>query len=120
MLEKYVAHHFFHLHILAVADPGFSPGVCANSQNCNYFSNFCRKLHENEKIWTPGGHTSLAPPLGSANVLFYSAIHKAAGLTVHSHSTGLPGIIPKISKETAIQNTLQTPFCMAVGRPAAL
>ena len=37
----------------AVADPGFPPGGCANSQNCYYFSNFCQKLHENERIWTP-------------------------------------------------------------------
>ena len=36
------------------------PGVCANSQKCYYFSIFCRKLHENERIWTP-------PPLGSSN-----------------------------------------------------
>ena len=48
---------------IPVADPGFSPGGCANSQNCYYFSNFCRKLHENERIWTPGGSASLAPPL---------------------------------------------------------
>ena len=27
----------------------------ANSQNCYYFSHFCRKLHENERIWTPRG-----------------------------------------------------------------
>ena len=52
---------------LAVADPGFSPGGGANSQNCYYFSHFCRKLHENERIWTPRGGASLAPPLGSAN-----------------------------------------------------
>ena len=45
---------------------------------------------------------------------------KAAGLTVHGHSTGLPGIIPKISKETAVQNALQTPFCTAAGGTAAL
>ena len=51
---------------------------------------------------------------------FYSPIHKAAGLTVHGRSTGLPGIIPKISKETAVQNALQTPFCTAAGRTAAL
>ena len=51
-----------------VADPGFSPGGGANSQKCYYFSIFCRKLHENERIWTPrGGRASLAPPLGSAN-----------------------------------------------------
>ena len=48
---------------IAVADPGFSPGGCANSQNCYYFSNFCRKLHENERIWTPRSGASLAPPL---------------------------------------------------------
>ena len=35
-------------------------------------------------------------------------------------STGLPGIIPKISKETAVQNALQTTFCTAAGRTAAL
>ena len=52
-----------------VADSGFSPGECANFQNCYYFSKFCRKLHENERIWTPGGRASLAPPLGSANDL---------------------------------------------------
>ena len=40
---------------MTVADPGFSPGGCVNSQKCYYFSNFCRKLHENERIWTPGG-----------------------------------------------------------------
>ena len=34
--------------------------------------------------------------------LIYSAIHKAAGLTVHGRSTGLPGIIPKISKEAVV------------------
>ena len=46
-----------------VADPGFSPGGCANSQNCYYFSNFCQKLHENERIWTPGGARPWRPPL---------------------------------------------------------
>ena len=53
-----------------MADPGFSPGGGANSQKCYYFSIFCRKLHENERIWTPrGGRASLAPPLGSANAI---------------------------------------------------
>ena len=43
----------------------------ANSQNCYYFSHFCRKLHENERIWTPGagGGASLAPPLDPPMVL---------------------------------------------------
>ena len=58
------------MHSNTVADPGFSPGGGANSQNCYYFSHFCRKLHENERIWTPrGGRASLAPPLGSANAI---------------------------------------------------
>ena len=51
--NHYVGHH--KLKLSPVADPGFSPGGCANSQNCYYFSNFCRKLHENERIWSPGG-----------------------------------------------------------------
>ena len=51
----------------AVADPGFSPGGCANSQNCYYFSIFCWKLHENERIWTPRGARVPGAPLGSAN-----------------------------------------------------
>ena len=39
-----------------------------NSQNCYYFSHFCRKLHENERIWTPrGGARVPGAPLGSAN-----------------------------------------------------
>ena len=42
----------------------------ANSQKCYYFSIFCRKLHENERIWTPGGgarpwRPPLDPPMGS-------------------------------------------------------
>ena len=53
--------------ILRIHNSGGSrifPRGCANSQNCYYFSNFCWKLHENERIWTPGGgRASLAPPL---------------------------------------------------------
>ena len=49
----------------SVADPGFSPGGGgANSQKCYYFSIFSRKLHENERIWTPrGGARPWRPPL---------------------------------------------------------
>ena len=43
-------------------------GEGANSQNCYYFSHFCRKLHENERIWTPRGARVPGAPLGSANV----------------------------------------------------
>ena len=39
----------------------------ANSQNCYYFSHFCRKLHENERIWTPRGVCIPGAPLGSTN-----------------------------------------------------
>ena len=46
----------------------FSQGGSANSQKCYYFSIFCRKLHENERIWTPRGgarpwHPPLDPPM---------------------------------------------------------
>ena len=35
----------------------------ANSQKCYYFSIFCQKLHENERIWTPrGARIPGAPP----------------------------------------------------------
>ena len=44
----------------------------------------------------------------------------AASLTVHGRSNGLPGIIPKISKEATIKNALQTPFCTVAGCTAAL
>ena len=50
----------------------------------------------------------------------YSAIHKATSLMVHGCSTGLPGIIPKISKEVAVQNALQSLFCMVAGCTVAL
>ena len=41
----------------------FPEGV-ANSQSGIILQTFCRKLHENERIWTRGGgHASLAPPL---------------------------------------------------------
>ena len=39
---------------------------------------------------------------------------------VHDRSTGLPGITPKISKESTVQNALQTPFCRAASCTAAL
>ena len=42
----------------------FPRGGGANSQNCYYFSHFCRKLHKNERIWTPrGGARPWRPPL---------------------------------------------------------
>ena len=51
----------------------------ANSQKCYYFSIFCRKLHENERIWTPrggGGRASLAPPLDPPMPIYKSTNHR--------------------------------------------
>ena len=49
-----------------MADPGFSLGGCANCQIGIILQFFCRKLHENERIWTPGDGVPGAP-LRSAN-----------------------------------------------------
>ena len=46
---------------IEVADPGFSREGCANTKSAIIFQFFCRKLHENERIWTRGG-AFLAPP----------------------------------------------------------
>ena len=47
----------------SVANLGFSPGG-APTPKVGVLTNFLgRKLHENERIWTPGGGASLAPPL---------------------------------------------------------
>ena len=80
------------------------------------FPENCMKLKE---FGLRVGGGSIAPPSGPL-MTSCSAIHKAAGLTVHGRSTGLPGIIPKISKEATMQKALQTPFCTAAGRTAAL
>ena len=52
-----------------VADPGFSRGGCTHSQIGIILSIFCRKLHENERMWTPGERVPGAP-LRSANAFF--------------------------------------------------
>ena len=41
----------------------FPEGAAPTPKNAIIFQFFCRKLHENERIWTPGGRASLAPPL---------------------------------------------------------
>ena len=47
----------------AVADLGFSPGGAPTPKVGVLIYYFCRKLHENERIWTPKeGRASLAPP----------------------------------------------------------
>ena len=52
---------------LPVADPGFPLSGGDNSQVDVILQILCRKLHENERIWTPRGRAFLAPPLGSTN-----------------------------------------------------
>ena len=51
----------------AVADSVFFRGGCTNSQIGIIFQFFCRKLHENERIWTPRGarvpDAPLDPPM---------------------------------------------------------
>ena len=50
-----------------VSDPGFFRGGRGGAlapKSAIIFNFFCRKLHENERIWTPGGgRVSLVPPL---------------------------------------------------------
>ena len=51
--------------IATVADPGFSGVGWANSKLGLFCKFFCRKLHGNERIWTPGVggvRASLPPP----------------------------------------------------------
>ena len=48
--------------LCAVADPGFFRGGVPTPKSAIIFQFFCRKLHENERIWTRGC-ASLAPPL---------------------------------------------------------
>ena len=49
------------------------PRGCANSQNWYYFSNFCRKLHKNERFWTRGGvlGAPLDPPMPTEKAKIY-------------------------------------------------
>ena len=47
----------------SVADLGFSPGGAPTPKVGVLIYYFCRKLHENERIWTPGGaRVPGAPP----------------------------------------------------------
>ena len=61
----------------------------ANSQKCYYFSIFCRKLHENERIWTPGGggarpwRPPLDPPMVKIILAKIQNERTVGGSTVH-------------------------------------
>ena len=69
-----------------VADPGFSQGGGANSQKCYYFSIFCRKLHENGRIWTPrGGARPWRPPLDPPMEPLASEVSSVLGFSQPSH-----------------------------------
>ena len=80
----------------------FPRGGGANSQNCYYFSHFCRKLHENERIWTPrGGVRPWRPPLDPP---MYTVLPKYSKIQV------LPGItsyrLMKYNKQAIELNSL--------------
>ena len=51
-----------HSQLVAVADPGFSPRGALTPKSAIIFQIFCRKLHENERIWTPGERVPGALP----------------------------------------------------------
>ena len=53
-----------------MADPGFSRGGAPTPKSAIIFQIFCRKLHNNERIWTPGARFPGAP-LGSANDKYF-------------------------------------------------
>ena len=55
-----------------MADPGFSWGANSQSGCANLF--FCRKLHENERIWTPRGARVPSAPLDPPMIVYESAI----------------------------------------------
>ena len=72
--------------LYSVADPGFSPGGGAPTpKSANYFSIFCRKLHENERIWTPrGGVHPWRPPWIRQWYLFKLNVHPCGRLVIFS------------------------------------
>ena len=58
--------------LYSVADPGFSPGGCANSQKCYYFSIFLPKTAWKWKNLDPGGARPWRPqPLDPPMILFW-------------------------------------------------
>ena len=52
---------------LSVADPGFSPGGAPTPKSAIIFQFFAENCMKMKEFGPPGGRTSLAPPLGSAN-----------------------------------------------------
>ena len=68
---------------IPVADLGFSPGGGgAPTPKSAIIFQFCpRKLHENERIWTPGGARVPGAPLRSANA-FTLALAKSLAIAM--------------------------------------
>ena len=58
----------------AVADPGFPRGGGANSRGAPTFdfAKFSQKVHEIERIWTPGGACPLCPPISATGKVMFS------------------------------------------------
>ena len=53
---------------ISVVDPGFSPGGAPTPKIAIIFHIFAENCMKMKEFGPPGGHASLAPPLGSANV----------------------------------------------------
>ena len=60
-----------------MADLGFSPGGAPTPKVGVLTNFFGRKLHENKRILTPGGRSSLAPPLDPP--LVYHKVNEMGG-----------------------------------------
>ena len=78
-------------------DPGFPRGGGADSPGgCQHtiLPNFPKKLHEIERIWVPGGHAPLAPPLRSATAFCLQGyVFMNVCLCMMSLPVWLPGTI---------------------------
>ena len=64
----------------------FPEGGAPTPKNAIIFQFFYRKLHENERIWTPGGARVPGAPLGSANANFHFT---NGSFTLHGKSNGI-------------------------------
>ena len=99
----------------------FPQGGGANSQKCYYFSIFCRKLHENERIWTPrGGARPWRPPLDPPMVMSMVILQSSVGFRT-SRRERLPYIfsrffpkIPMTSRKNLVQEAALQRFSFVI------